>query len=224
MANKTPLPAPFAARPVSRNGGYSFMAVVGVVIITVCLSLTALKCGAHLAVSLERVTPSLPFSLTRKLIDRFVVLLGWGSWVGAILLCVRPPHDFWRGQVTFSLVFAPLGVFARFYLAILLNGKISAFPVGTFIANVLASAIVAAVWDMNHAAVGGVIGCQVLQGIDSGLCGCLGTVSTWAAELLSLKRKHSYLYGSVSVLVSLAIVVVIAGPLNWTIGTEELLC
>lgn len=218
------LPPTVKMDSISRNGGYSFMAVVGVILVTVCLSLSGLKLGAQLAVAMERITPSFPFALMRRFMDPLVVFLGWGSWAGAILLCVLPPHDFWRGRMTFALVFAPLGVLTRFYLAIQLNGKISAFPVGTFVANIFASVVVATVWDLSHAAIGGVIGCQILQGIDSGFCGCLSTVSTWAAELTSLERKHSYFYGSVSVLTSLGVVVIIAGSMTWTIGAHELLC
>lgn len=224
LSNKSPPPTHVATGSMNRNGGYSFMALLAVIVVTVCLSLSALKLGAHLAVTLEKITPSFSFPLTRKCIDPLMVFIGWSAWLGAILLCVLPPHEFWRGRVTFSLVFAPLGVFLRFYLALYLNGKVAAFPMGTFAANAFASAVVAAVWDLSHAGIGGMIGCQVLQGIEGGFCGCLSTVSTWAAELMSLERKHSYLYGSVSVLVSLAVVVIIAGSMTWTVGTQDLLC
>lgn len=224
LSNQSPPPISVEMDSVSRNGGYSFMALVGVIVVTVCLSLSGLKLGAHLAVAMEKITPPFPFALTRRCIDPLVVFLGWGSWAGAILLCVLPPHEFWRGRVTFALVFAPLGVLMRFYLALYLNSKISAFPVGTFAANIFASVVVATVWDLSHAAVGGVIGCQVLQGIDAGFCGCLSTVSTWVAELTSLERKHSYFYGSISVLTALGVVVIIAGSVTWTIGTHGLLC
>ncbi len=223
LALSNNLPAP-GAENISRNGGYSFMALVGVVVATVCLSVSGLMIGAHMAISLESSLPSLPYSFTRKFLDRLMVILGWGSWLGAVLLCVFPPYDFWRGRVTFALVFAPLGVLARFYLALFLNAKQPSFPLGTFAANVVASAVLASAWDMSHADVGGVIGCQVLQGIEEGFCGCLSTVSTWVVELTSLNRKHSYLYGSVSVLVSFVVVVLIAGSETWSIGTKALQC
>ncbi len=44
----------------SRNGGYSFMALVAVMLLTVSLCLSALHAGAHAAVALDRVTPPFP--------------------------------------------------------------------------------------------------------------------------------------------------------------------
>ena len=222
LSNK--LPSPTATATTDRNGGDSFMAAVGVIITTVCLSLSGAIAGAHLAISLDGATPPLPYAFMKKYLDRLVVLLGWGSWVGAGLLCLFPPYDVWRGRMAFALAFAPFGALARFYLALWLNGKSVSFPIGTFVANVFASALLASAWDMSHAAVGGVIGCQVLQGIQEGFCGCLSTVSTWVIELTSLERRHSYIYGSLSVLISLAVIVIIAGSESWTQGTQGLLC
>lgn len=223
MANHPASLAP-PTEPTSRNGGYGFMALLAVIIVTVCLSLSAIRLGVDFAVGMESLTPPLPITITRKVLDRSVVVLGWGSWVGVIILCILSPHNVWRGHIALSLAFAPLGVILRFHLAILLNSKISTFPLGTFLANVFASAIVAAVWAMDHASVGGIIACEVLQGVEGGFCGCLSTVSTWAAELNSLRRKYSYFYGMLSILVSLVLVVIIAGVQNWAVGIQPLLC
>ena len=206
------------------NSGYSFLTLLAVVIATVSLSLGGLFFGAHLAVFIEALMPSLPYIFTRKIIDRLLVFLGWGSWIGAIMLCIFPPDDAWRGQVLFSVVFAPLGVFTRFYLAIYLNGRIAAFPLGTFAANILGSAIRGSAWDIQHVPIGGVIGCQVLQGVQDGYCGCLTTVSTWVMELSSLHRKHAYVYGSASFLTSFLLLLVIMGSLRWTRGFSDTVC
>ncbi|PHH84597.1 hypothetical protein CDD83_1679 [Cordyceps sp. RAO-2017] len=152
------------------------------------------------------------------------VLLGWGCWLGAVLLSVWPPRDFWRGRATLALVFAPPGCLLRFYLAALLNGRRPAFPLGTFAANVFGCAVLAMAWDIAHVPVGGYVGCQVLQGIEDGFCGCLTTISTWVAELAALRRLHAYLYGAASVLVSFALMVVIMGGLRWTDGFSHLDC
>ncbi|OAA33968.1 Camphor resistance CrcB protein [Metarhizium rileyi] len=208
----------------SRNGGYSFMAMMAVIITTVGLSLAALIFGAHFAIATERVVPSIPYPITRKLLDPLFVVLGWGCWLGAIFISVFPPNDQWRGQATFALVFAPLGCLARFYLAIYLNGKCASFPLGTFAANVLGTAVLAVAWDIAHIQSGGVIGCQVLQGVEDGFCGCLTTVSTWVAELNSLRRKDSYIYGATSVAVSFSLMVLIMGGLRWTDGWSALTC
>lgn len=207
-----------------RNGGYSFMAMLAVVITTVALSLSALIVGGHLANAVERATPSIPFRLTRKVIDPTVVVLGFGCWLGAVFLAIFPPHTSWRGQVIFSLVFAPLGCLARFYLALYLNGRFPSFPLGTFAANILGTAVLGMAWDIAHAPIGGLVGCQVLQGIEDGFCGCLTTVSTWVSELNSLKRRSSWIYGSVSVIVALVILIAIMGGLRWSDGFDGLVC
>jgi fluoride ion exporter CrcB/FEX len=214
----------FGTTAESRNGGYSFMAMLAVIITTVGLSLSGLVLGAHLAIATEPIVPSIPFSGMRKLLDPVFVLLGWGCWLGAILMSIFPPHDQWRGQVTFALVFAPLGCLARFYLALYLNGKMATFPAGTFAANVIGTAVLGMAWDIAHIPTGGVVGCQVLQGVEDGFCGCLTTVSTWVAELNSLRRKNSYIYGATSVVVSFGVMVLIMGGMRWTDGWSALMC
>ncbi|RDA89591.1 hypothetical protein CP533_6225 [Ophiocordyceps camponoti-saundersi (nom. inval.)] len=200
-----------------RSSGRAFMALMAVVIATVSLSLSGLFMGAHVALATERVLPSLPQPGTRRYLDPIGVVLGWGCWVGAILLCALPPHEDWRG-VTFALVFAPLGTLLRFYLALWLNGRQPAFPLGTWAANMLGTAVLGMAWDIEHVPIGGIVGCQVLTGIADGFCGCLTTISTWAVELSSLRRRHAWVYGVVSVVVGFSLLVLIMGGLRWTHG------
>lgn len=214
----------------SRNGGYSFMALLAVILLTVSMSLSGLFIGAHLAIATEPFVPAVPFLFMRKILDRGGVVLGWGCWIGAVLLAALPPDrndpgpEVWRGRAVFAIVFAPLGCLVRFYASLYLNGRIAAFPLGTFTVNVFGSAILAMSWALAHVPLGGVVGCQVLQGIEDGFCGCLTTVSTWVAELSSLRRMHSYVYGVASVAVSLAFMVAIMGGLLWSDGFATLQC
>ncbi|KAG5925851.1 hypothetical protein E4U42_003889 [Claviceps africana] len=223
MSNDLRAPVSGAAAE-SRHGATSFMAMVAVVVTTVALSLGGLRLGAHCAMATERLVPSLPYAATRNLIDPLFVLLGWGCWAGAVVLAVFPPEDAWRGQVVFALVFSPLGCLARFYLALGLNGKMATFPLGTLAANVAGTAILGMAWDLAHVGSGGLVGCQLLQGVEDGFCGCLTTVSTWVAELHGLGRRSAYVYGCASVLASLAVMVVIMGGLRWTDGWSALVC
>ncbi|KAI1338180.1 CrcB-like protein-domain-containing protein [Xylariaceae sp. FL0016] len=231
MSNDLPDPDIGTSLP-SRNGGYSFMALLAVILTTVSLSVSGLYLGAHLAIVLEPFTPSFPYALTRKFVDPFVVFLAWGCWLGAVILSIFPPDRFrnsgasevWRGSATFALVFAPLGCLGRFYASIHLNGRIASFPLGTFAVNILGTAVLGMAWDIAHVPVGGVIGCQVLEGVEDGFCGCLTTVSTWVAELVSLRRRHAYAYGSASVVMAFACLVAIMGGLKWTEGFSTLTC
>lgn len=68
------------------------------------------------------------------------------------------------------------------------------------------------------------VGCQVLQGIQDGFCGCLTTVSTWALELKGLQRKPAYLYGGISVGLGITALVVIMGTLVWTHCVSKPIC
>ncbi|KAI9051531.1 hypothetical protein LZ554_004577 [Drepanopeziza brunnea f. sp. 'monogermtubi'] len=191
---------PVSAAPestVARNGGYSFMALLAVIITTISLCVSGLHFGGHLAIAIERFIPSLPFKLWRKLLDPLAVFLAWGCWLGAILLAIFPPDrhsappEIWRGRAVFALVFAPLGCLARFYASLYLNSKIASFPLGTFAVNIFGTVILGMSYDLQHVPLGGVVGCQVLEGIQDGFCGCLTTVSTWVSELSSLRRKHA---------------------------------
>lgn len=232
---------------IPRNGGFSFMALLAVNILTLCVCISALKFGAHLAIALHYITPSIPVHLIRRIFDRMTVVVAVGAWLGAVFMTIWPPdrpsgpaangrttwaQESWRGRVLFSLIFAPLGCIARFYASVKLNGLRPSFPVGTFVVNIFGTIILGMAWDLQHAPLGsmggriggGLTGCQVLQGIMDGFCGCLTTVSTWVLELTSLRRRNAYIYGVASVGVALAFMTIIMGSLRWTRGFADPVC
>lgn len=151
------------------------MALLAVIITTVALCISGLYIGAHIAIVSEPFTPSLPYTFCRKVLDRVAVVLAWGCWLGAIFLAIWPPdkHDgppeIWRGRAIFALVFGPLGCLGRFYASLYLNGKNASFPLGTFVVNVFGTAILGMSYDLQRVPLGGVVGCQVLQGIEDGM-------------------------------------------------------
>ncbi|OQV04106.1 hypothetical protein CLAIMM_09046 isoform 2 [Cladophialophora immunda] len=210
--------------PSPRRRGYDFEAFVAVLIVQVACSLAALKFGAHLALATQKAMPTLPFRFARRLLDPTILFLGVGCWVGAILLAIWPPHDAWRGQVIFSLVFAPAGCLFRFYLSKHLNQRIPAFPVGTFLANISGTAALGVCFIVQRFGHHGVLSCQVLNGVMDGFSGCATTVSTWVGELETLRRRHAYIYGGASLAVGLAILVVIIGSLLWSAGFDVPAC
>jgi len=241
---------PSSAGPISttstvlRNGGYSFMALLAVIILTLALCLSGLKLGAHIAILLDPLTPAFPFVLLRKILDRTVVVVAWGAWLGAVFMAIWPPdrpsgpdskgswtNETWRGQAVFALVFAPAGCLLRFYASLKLNGIMPSFPLGTFAVNIFGTAVLGMAFDLQHVSLdntagvgGGRVGCQVLEGVMDGFCGCLTTVSTWIAELNGLGRRHAYVYGGVSVLSGLGILIIIMGSVRWTVGWDTVAC
>ncbi|KAL8970850.1 MAG: hypothetical protein Q9183_001331 [Haloplaca sp. 2 TL-2023] len=237
LANALPVPVSHTApspidlsSTIHRNGGYSFLALLAVIITTVSLSLSALMLGAHLALAVEpHFRPSLSPPLCRVL-DRIITFLAWGCWLGAIMMTIWPPHHSWRGTALFAIVFAPLGCLVRFYISLHLNGKIKAFPMGTFVVNLLGTAMLGMFYDLqhsnlgNHGIGGGVLGCQALQGMQDGFCGAATTVSTWVAELRGLRRRHAWVYGGISVGVGIGILVGTMGGVLWGKGWEKRSC
>ncbi|KAJ5257062.1 hypothetical protein N7478_013166 [Penicillium angulare] len=234
LSNSLPDPSLDSSIP-SRSGGYSFMALVAVILLTVSLSLSALIFGAHLALALGPYTPVISFRLTRRFLDPAMVFLGWGCWLGAVFMAIWPPDrniavENWRGRAVFAIVFAPVGCLLRFYVSLHLNTRIPAFPVGTFVVNMFGTGIEGLCFNLQHVGAiagfaGSVTGCQVLQGAMDGFCGATTTVSTWVAELNGLsKRRHAYSYGIASITVALGLLVVIMGSLLWTRGFDTPVC
>ncbi|PYH41630.1 FluC/FEX family fluoride channel [Aspergillus saccharolyticus JOP 1030-1] len=239
LTNSLAVPEDTTDAHQSRNGGYSFMATVAVIIVTVAVSLSALLFGSHLALALNHTIPprvEKPTSnrtrgssaaRTNNLINMLALLLGWGSWIGAVFLALFPPHTYWRGDCVFAIVFAPLGCLLRYYLSRWLNARLPAFPLGTFAVNLVGTVVLAMCFDLQRVEgiAGAVVSCQVLQGVMDGFCGAATTISTWVAELNGLpRRREAYLYGVASVGVALGFFVVIAGSLAWTRGFAEPIC
>ncbi|KAE8352468.1 CrcB-like protein [Aspergillus coremiiformis] len=243
LALSNDLPDPSASSITSRSGGYSFMALVAVILTTVGLSLGALIFGAHLALALDPLIPAFPLRFTRRFLDPLFVFLSWGCWLGAIFLAIWPPDrqdpgpEAWRGRAVFAIVFAPLGCFLRYYLSLALNARLPAFPLGTFVVNIFGTIILAMCFDLQHvdgigaSSLGSGPGpsirtsCQVLAGVMDGFCGSATTISTWVVELNGLsRRRHAYFYGIMSIGVALGFFVIITGSLGWTRGLVEPVC
>ncbi|KAM0700709.1 hypothetical protein Q7P35_012430 [Cladosporium inversicolor] len=228
---------------VSRNGGYSFLALLAIIIATVALSLGALIVGTHTALAFDSITPRIPSRFTRRLLDPLMVFLGFGCWLGALFLAIWPPdrpggpsagsrvNETWRGTVLFPIVFAPTGCLLRYYVSIKLNSLVPSFPLGTFAANMFGTAIEGMCYDIQHVGVGvngavggGLIGCQVLQGVQDGFCGCLTTVSTWVGEINGLRRRSAYVYAVASIVGGFCLMVVIMGSVKWSVGWSPPVC
>ncbi|KAI5304599.1 hypothetical protein KEM56_006285 [Ascosphaera pollenicola] len=248
LAMSNDLKNPNSTDIIHRNDGYSVMSFLAVIIYTVALSLGALYFGAHFSQAMTSFTPTIPFRFMRKILDRAVIFLAFGCWLGAVFLAIWPPDrhsraaqdgkEFWRGRAVYALVFAPLGTLGRFYASLTLNPIVSTFPFGTFACNIFGSMVFGMCYDLQHVAgiganhaaakasrsTGILTSCQVLQGVQDGFCGCLTTVSTWVAELQSLELKYSYRYGIASVTAGLCSFIIICGSLKWTDGFAEPAC
>ena len=229
----------FATSPAGTsapNGGFNFMAILAVLFTEIGLSLAGLMLGAHIAIFLTPWTPRLPKWWLQKVVDPLIVPLAGFSWIAFICLVILLPQEeqnialwspeLWRGPMLFSLVFAPVGCLARFFLSLQLNDRIASFPLGTFTANVSGVMILGMAYSLQRASIssfalggGSFIGCQVLEGIMDGFCGCLTTVSTWVLELSDLRRRHAYTWDFERGCWSLH-----AGYRNWKLEVDSWLC
>ncbi|KAG0310318.1 hypothetical protein BGZ99_000461 [Dissophora globulifera] len=123
----------------------------------------------------------------------------------------------WR-HVVLASCFAPLGAIIRWYLS-RFNSKVKDFPIGTFAVNIGGTLLLAAIVCLQHAPGAGgssALACQMLSGLQDGFCGCLTTISTFALELKTLRRKASYIYGTTSVVVAQLGMLLVLGSFVWT--------
>ncbi|KAK5074568.1 hypothetical protein LTS08_008781 [Lithohypha guttulata] len=208
-----------------RNGGFSFEAAIAILILHPMVAICGLKTGAHIAVGLEKVMPSLPSRFIQRYLDVLIVPIAFGCWLGAVLLTIWPPASDWRRRATMALIFSPLGCLLRFYASKHLNSRIPSFPLGTFAVNVFGTCIEGMCYNLQHttsiiASVsnGDANPCAVLEGVMQGFCGCATTVSTWVAELNGLRRRNAWFYGLMTVSVALGLQVAIMGSVAWTSG------
>lgn len=227
--------------PKAPNGGFSFMAVLAVLVTEIGLSMVGLTVGAHVAIFTSSRLPRIQLTHVRRFLDPLMLVLASLAWIFVICLVILLPHvkndaslwssEIWAGPSLFALAFAPVGCLTRFYISLKLNRRIPSFPLGTFTANIGGTMILGMAFSLQHASIGSsglggqsLIGCQALQGIIDGFCGSMTTVSTWVLELSDSKRKHAYIYGSISVAVGMAMLIIEIGSLWWTRGFELPAC
>lgn len=183
--------------------------------------------GAVLSKFLHRWKPRLKRDWLR-VVDIFIIPIAALCWLAAILMSIWIRK--WRADPLFACVFAPLGVYGRFWVSKWLNPVTPKFPVGTFVVNVVGTGILAGVTvGLGEKPFG--MGCGLLKGVGDGFCGCLTTVSTFVTEmrglggelfliegtikekgrLMEAVAKRGYIYGAVSVVAGICVMIVILG-------------
>ncbi|KAK9236937.1 CrcB-like protein-domain-containing protein [Lipomyces kononenkoae] len=230
-----------ASPSYERPRGYSVLGLFDGIIVTLCLSVAGITTGAHVGLFTRTLWRRLAHKYSSEFIERdkdnelspirtrygfqmvsglctipllklLSLVLGLGCWVGAVLMAIFISK--WRGNVLFALVFGPLGTLTRWLLSRHMNPLHPSFPFGTFTANILGTVLMG-IFAILQQRVDSKTGCQVLQGMMAGYCGCLTTVSTFALELRTLQRSHAWRYGTTSVVVGVVAMCLTMGVDNW---------
>ncbi|KAL6906364.1 hypothetical protein ACP4OV_003965 [Aristida adscensionis] len=141
-----------------------------------------------------------------------MLILMSSLWVLSIVLAIVKVHSLADGAVLWlGCTVAPPGVWLRWYLA-RLNGQgigkgkfFKWLPIGTLAANVLAAGIMAAL-SVTSKAEHTKRSTTILSGIQLGFLGCLSTVSTFAAEVYTMRRSgqigRAFVYAASTFLLS----------------------
>ncbi|KAJ7507884.1 CrcB-like protein-domain-containing protein [Mycena galericulata] len=177
-------------------------------VFTISLSLASLFFGMHIAnqVSIYFDAPPPPGKTLRRAASVLAVCI-YAATIPAYLLL---PRDY-RPQATAALVFSFPGTLTRYLLSTQLNTVVPSFPIGTYAANSFGTALLGTFHVLQSMASRPLssASCTILQGLADGYCGCLTTVSTFAAEIATLKTAgHKYRYALAT----------------WTTGQGILLC
>lgn len=201
----------YSTTPTSgwRTYGYGVMAFLSYLIIELGCSISSYYFGRHLERAFAyyklRLNPDL------KILRCFMAALGLASWIAVLVVAITV-----RSQRHWPLtgVFAPIGVYGRFYA-----GKLNKpnYRIGTFMVNILGTILACILTIMEHPDIGASpLQVEVLKGLVDGLCGSLTTVSSLVVELTSLPLRHAYLYGFFSFGVAFCFAVIIMGSFYWT--------
>ncbi|KAF7347388.1 MFS general substrate transporter [Mycena venus] len=182
---------------------------------TISLSLASLFFGMHIA---NLVSPYFRAAAPPgKLFRMTVTVLSVCTYAATIPAYFLLPQDY-RHQATAALLFSFPGTLTRYLLSTSLNTLIPTFPLGTFVANSLGTALLGTfrvLQTANHPLPAA--SCTLIQGLADGYCGCLSTVSTFAAELSMLKIPgHKYRYGLITWSTGQVILVFIFGAMLWS--------
>ncbi|KIM46123.1 hypothetical protein M413DRAFT_441183 [Hebeloma cylindrosporum] len=203
----------------NRGGLRDFVDGVGISAITLSLSLASLAFGSSIGSALAHHIPHPqllrpPF---RYGLSCIAVLIYGATFLTYFLL----PASY-RHQATAALMFSFPGVLTRYALSITLNKRIKGLPVGTLMANTAGTALSATfhvLQRLDHPVSPKT--CSLLQGLVDGYCGCLTTVSTFAAEVTDLGGRKGVRYVMISWVLGQAMLLLIFGSSIWTGQARE---
>lgn len=197
----------------SRGGLRDFMDGLTKTWVTLVLSLASLKFGIYVCGVAQPYFPApRPPSKNARYTLTILAILTYAATLPAYFFL---PHNF-RHQATAALLFSFPGTLTRYLLSIKLNPRLKTMPLGTFMANSLGTALLG----FFHVLQGlpsavSPNTCALLQGLGDGYCGCLTTISTFAAEIGALTGWKAVSYTTISWITGQLLLLVIMGSSFW---------
>ncbi|CCM03170.1 uncharacterized protein FIBRA_05292 [Fibroporia radiculosa] len=189
---------------------------------TLDLSLISIQFGAHIASLVHPFIPSFPSP--NKTLRYGLTALAVLIYAATYPAYFRLPESF-RHKATSALLYSFPGTLTRYVLSIELNRRFHLFPVGTFSANMLGTALIATFTVLESTrGPPSPNGCNVLIGLADGYCGCLTTVSTFAVEVATLETRRAWFYVIISLVTAQLLLLVILGPSYWAGNKHHLVC
>lgn len=188
-------------------------------VITLSLSLASLFFGKQIASLCAPHFKRPPFfpPFLRYTLPGFSVLIYAATFITFFFL--SPSY---RPEITAALIFSFPGTFSRYLLSITLNQRLKALPLGTLVANISGTALLAAFHVLQSTPSSpSRNSCDILQGLIDGYCGCLTTISTFAAELSDLRFWKACRYALISWILGQVVMVLIFGSSLWTGSVEK---
>ncbi|KAJ2955684.1 hypothetical protein NQZ79_g8348 [Umbelopsis isabellina] len=146
------------------------------------MSIAGLQIGYHIAYALRHTLTqhfakkmdARPYNISptgyqfpREPIDFISLTLGSISWIVVIIIASTVATN---RKLSIACVFAPMGTLLRWWLS-RYNTRMPGFPLGTLMANLFATLVLAVVTLLMSGPVNSLPGCSVLQAITDGFCG-----------------------------------------------------
>ncbi|EGO01949.1 hypothetical protein SERLA73DRAFT_120601 [Serpula lacrymans var. lacrymans S7.3] len=187
--------------------------------VTLLLSLGSLSFGVHVC---KLVAPHFPVLRPPGKIFRYTLtIISVLTYAATFPAYFRLSPNF-RHQATAALLFSYPGTLTRYLLSIYLNPRSKTVPLGTFTANMFGTSLLGTFHvlqgiypPLSPAA------CSILQGLGDGYCGCLTTVSTFAAEVSALQAWKAWFYVAISWVIAQLLLLVIMGSSFWAGHVRE---
>eukprot|EP01103_Thecamoeba_quadrilineata_P005579 TRINITY_DN15357_c0_g1_i1.p1 TRINITY_DN15357_c0_g1~~TRINITY_DN15357_c0_g1_i1.p1 ORF type:complete len:281 (+),score=8.19 TRINITY_DN15357_c0_g1_i1:80-922(+) len=164
------------------TGPYCILYAISIILITFAVGFSGFYLGNHLALLFDLISQRISsdphtysitntsYNLKVSLRDGVFIMCGLLSWISVIVITSLLSNE---RKITLACVLAPIGTMLRWCLGIWFNHRLKNFPLGTFLANMIGTLVLAIVVLLKMGPVESNFGCEWLQGVADGFCGSL---------------------------------------------------